>query len=169
MPESTDYEVIIKNKPVNVRLEEDRLSVGEANIEVSIEATGDDVYSILLNNRTVEVHVHQVSDKIYTVSANEGSFEVKLVDKRDRLLQEFGLSTDNQSQELNVRAPMPGLVLEILVKEGDTVQEGTGLLILEAMKMENELRASASGTIKAIHVKAGEAIKKNDLLIEITD
>ena len=67
---------------------------------------------------------------------------------------------------LPLRAPMPGLVIRIDVAEGDTVSPGDGLLIVEAMKMENELRAMAPARVRRVHVSAGDAVEKNQLLVE---
>ncbi|HNM32873.1 MAG TPA: biotin/lipoyl-binding protein, partial [Chitinophagales bacterium] len=65
------------------------------------------------------------------------------------------------------KAPMPGLVLDILVEAGQAVNKGDNLIILEAMKMENIIKASGSGTVKSIHVQKKDAVEKNQLLIEM--
>ena len=66
-----------------------------------------------------------------------------------------------------VKAPMPGLVLRIIAKEGDTVKKGDGILVLEAMKMENVIKADGDGTIKRICVSEKQAVEKNTLLVEL--
>ena len=93
--------------------------------------------------------------------------EVEIQTETDRLLAQFGLDTDDAAAEREVRAPMPGLVLRVLAEPGVAVEAGQGLVVLEAMKMENELTAPAAGTVASVHAAAGDAVGKNDLLIEL--
>ncbi|HLT46662.1 MAG TPA: biotin/lipoyl-containing protein [Rubricoccaceae bacterium] len=93
--------------------------------------------------------------------------EAQVLDETAQLLERFGFEAGGGAVQREVRAPMPGLVLQVLVAPGDAVAEGQGLVVLEAMKMENELRALAAGTVAAVHVARGAAVGKNALLIEI--
>ncbi|HMB90120.1 MAG TPA: acetyl-CoA carboxylase biotin carboxyl carrier protein subunit, partial [Rhodothermales bacterium] len=93
--------------------------------------------------------------------------EVQIKDQRALLLERFGLDDAGAAAQREAHAPMPGLVLRVLVEPGQQVEAGDGLVVLEAMKMENELRAQAPGTIAAIHVNPGDAVSKNALLLEI--
>ena len=88
-------------------------------------------------------------------------------DETALLLEQFGLDNADAAAGRVVHAPMPGLVLQVLVELGQSVEEGQGLVVLEAMKMENELRAPLSGSVAAVHVAAGDAVRKNALLVEI--
>ena len=92
--------------------------------------------------------------------------DLEIKDETALLLERFGFDDSAGAAEREIRAPMPGLVLRVLVEAGQTVEEGEGLVVLEAMKMENELRAPAAGTVEAVHVASGAAVGKNDLLIE---
>jgi pyruvate carboxylase subunit B len=91
---------------------------------------------------------------------------VEVKDERGLLLERFGLAEAVEDRAREVRAPMPGLVVSVLVAPGRQVRAGEGLVVLEAMKMENELRAAADGTVKAVHVAPGDAVGKNALLVE---
>ena len=93
--------------------------------------------------------------------------EVETRTDADLLLERFGLDVGDAAADREVHAPMPGLVLRVLVEPGDEVAEGQGVVVLEAMKMENELTAPAAGTVAAVHVAAGDAVAKNDLLVEV--
>ena len=93
--------------------------------------------------------------------------EVDVRTEAQQLLERFGLDADDAAAGREVHAPMPGLVLRVLVAPGDAVEAGQGVVVLEAMKMENELAAPAAGTVAAVHVAAGDAVGKNDLLLEI--
>jgi biotin carboxyl carrier protein len=93
-------------------------------------------------------------------------YEVSVVDERTRHLQRLTESGGRRGGQLTLRAPMPGLVVRILAAPGQTVDVGQGLVVLEAMKMENELRATARGVVRAVQVSEGQAVEKGALLVE---
>ena len=88
---------------------------------------------------------------------------------RETLMERMGIEEGADSASKDLRAPMPGKVLEVLVEEGQTVQEGDAMLVLEAMKMENVLRAGAPGVVSTIGVEAGKAVEKEAVLISMED
>ena len=88
---------------------------------------------------------------------------------REMLMERMGIEEGADSASKDLRAPMPGKVLEVLVKEGQTVEEGEAMLVLEAMKMENVLRAGAAGVVSTIGVEAGHAVEKEAVLISMAD
>ena len=88
---------------------------------------------------------------------------------REKLMERMGIEEGAGSASKDLRAPMPGKVLEVLVKEGQTVAEGEAMLVLEAMKMENVLRAGAAGVVSSIGVEAGHAVEKEAVLISMED
>ena len=93
--------------------------------------------------------------------------EVEVRTEADLLLERFGLDAGDAAADREIKAPMPGLVLRVLVRPGDAVEAGQGVVVLEAMKMENELSAPASGTVAAVRVAAGDAVGKGDVLVEV--
>jgi biotin carboxyl carrier protein len=105
--------------------------------------------------------------KNYTIKINSNIYEIDISDQLDLLIQEMGLSLGSAQIINDIKAPMPGLILDVLVQVGDTVKEGDYLLVLEAMKMENTLTALADGEVKSVLVIKGEKVEKNQLLIEI--
>ncbi|NJB85432.1 biotin carboxyl carrier protein [Lewinella marina] len=105
--------------------------------------------------------------KRMTVSVNRRRFTVELADAYDRIVQELGLATTVANQSNEVTAPMPGLILQVMAEQGSVVEAGTPLLVLEAMKMENVIKAEGNGTVKAVKVSVGEAVDKRQLLIEM--
>ena len=109
---------------------------------------------------------HNLSEKKYTVKINSSYYEVELSNELDRLIEEMGLSKETVSVQTDLVAPMPGLIVEILTKPGAQVYAGDGLLILEAMKMENNLTASRDGIIKSIAVQKSDTVDKGMVLIE---
>jgi len=88
------------------------------------------------------------------------------IDERTRVIREMTGATSGPQGPRPVRAPMPGLVVKVEVAEGDQVEAGQGLVIVEAMKMENELKAEAAGVVARIHVAAGEAVEKDQILVD---
>lgn len=107
------------------------------------------------------------SNKVLEVLVNGHQMTIKLSDAYDQLIKELGFSLNKGNVFKDIKAPMPGLVLDIMVKAGDAVSEGDQLLILEAMKMENVIKAPGEGVVKAILVNPKDAIEKNAVLIEM--
>ena len=125
-------------------------------------------YHILQNNSSFKAEVlnSDFNNKTYSVLVNSNTYEVKIANNLDQLISKMGFSQGTNKQINKIKAPMPGLKLDVMVKEGQTVQEDDALLILEAMKMENVIVSQREGTIKTISVKKGDAVDKNNLLIE---
>ncbi len=105
-------------------------------------------------------------EKSLLLRINSKRVQVKLKDKFDELLHNLGLDEINQKKVNDIKAPMPGMVLSVLVKDGDAVKKGDAILVLEAMKMENILKSPSDGTIKKIAVSKGTAVEKNQLLVQ---
>lgn len=93
-------------------------------------------------------------------------FGATVVDERTRAIREMTGSAGEARGPKPLRAPMPGLVVRVEVEPGQAVQRGTGVIIIEAMKMENELKAEAAGVVSRVHVEAGQAVEKGALLCE---
>src|SRR5690625_2761692 len=91
----------------------------------------------------------------------------RVQNENDLLLKELGISSGESNTTSDILAPMPGKVLDILVKEGDDIDIGEPVLILEAMKMENELLSGCSGMVRSIQITVGDNVEKNQLLIEV--
>jgi biotin carboxyl carrier protein len=120
------------------------------------------------DNETIQADLiaSNFSEKKYTFRINSSYYEVELENELDVLIDEMGLTKEILSVQTDVLAPMPGLIADILVKPGDIVSAGDGLLVLEAMKMENKLIASRDGIIKSIAVKKSDTVDKGMVLIE---
>ena len=126
-------------------------------------------FHILKNNKAFRAEVVEANHakKTFTIAVNGNPYEINIEDHHDQLVNQLGLSVVNTQLASDVKAPMPGLVLGVSVEVGQEVKEGEGLLILEAMKMENVLKAVGDGVIKSIHTEQGEAVEKGQLLIEM--
>ena len=115
----------------------------------------------------IEVLALDLTSKTVVLTVNGRRQTMSIADETDQLVQQLGFSAVSATKSKNVVAPMPGLVLEVLVEAGQEVSAGTPLIILEAMKMENVLKAEGDGEVKTIRVGKGEAVEKKQLLIEI--
>ena len=102
----------------------------------------------------------------FTLSVDGHRFSGEALDERTRAIRDITAKASEASGPAPLVAPMPGLIVRVNVAHGDAVQPGHGLVVIEAMKMENELRAPGAGTVKAIHVASGQAVEKGALLIE---
>lgn len=124
-------------------------------------------YHILKNNKsyTVEVVSRNTNTKQYELLINGRTYNVTLKNNFDALLESMGLDNANEIKIDQLVAPMPGLVVDILVKPGQSVAKGEGLLLLEAMKMENVIKAPIDVVVKEIKVEQKEAVEKNQVLI----
>ena len=105
------------------------------------------------------------NEKSYKVKVNNNTYNINILNELDVLIKEMGFEVGATKKVNEIKAPMPGLILEINVKIGQEVKEDEGLLILEAMKMENVLTAPRDGVIKSISVNKSDAVEKNQLLI----
>ena len=103
--------------------------------------------------------------KEMSLLVNRNKYNISIKDKYDQLLDSLGFSAQLNAANADLKAPMPGLVLSVNVEVGQEVKEGEAILILEAMKMENVLKASADGVVKSIEVEKGNAVEKNQLLV----
>lgn len=101
----------------------------------------------------------------FTVNGFWNTIDVK--DEQELLLERLGFKTHTVTSEGRVSAPMPGKILEIIVKQGDSVEPGDPVVILEAMKMENELKSPVAGIVETVEVQVNESVDKNQTLIEI--
>ena len=122
---------------------------------------------------TIGATVHRVvvrpgnSRGSYTLWLDGYRFEVEAVDERTRAIRELSGANAGPVGPAPLKAPMPGLIVRVNVAVGDVVSAGQGLVVMEAMKMENELRAIAAGRVKSIAARPGTAVEKGTLLIEL--
>lgn len=124
-------------------------------------------FHVIKNNKSysVEVIKADTNEKSFIVSVNGNKYTLQVKDKFDELLKSLGMDNLAANKVNEIKAPMPGLVLDIRVSEGSEVKKGDPILVLEAMKMENILKSPTDGIVKKINVKKGVAVEKNQVLI----
>ena len=124
-----------------------------------------EVISFIFNHRSYLIDIVNLGDD-YTVFTKGSHNTIQLLTE-ERMLYNKLAGIDSDTGDTNIQSGMPGKIVEIRVKTGNPVKEGDLLLIIEAMKMENEIRASGSGKIKKIHVKEGQNVETGTLLLSI--
>jgi biotin carboxyl carrier protein len=163
------YVVEVNGERVEVDVDGERVTVGGETLTVS-----------LIDVEGTPVSLLRVGDEVHRVVARRGAtrgryslgldghrYEVEALDERTRAVRDLSAASAKAAGPAPVVAPMPGLVVRVSVQPGDQVQAGQGLVVMEAMKMENELRASAAGTVKAVRAVAGTAVEKGTVLVEL--
>ncbi|WP_204345867.1 acetyl-CoA carboxylase biotin carboxyl carrier protein subunit [Psychroserpens algicola] len=130
--------------------------------------TSANTYHVLHDDTSykAEITASDVNKKSYEVKVNNNTYNINIFNALDSLIIDMGFEIGSSKIVNDIKAPMPGLILEINVKTGQEVNENDPLLILEAMKMENVLTSPRTGVIKSISVEKGNAVEKNQLLIE---
>ena len=141
---------------------------GQALVGRVEEIEGTPVRLVTIGSEVHRVIVRRgVSRGAYTLWVDGFRFEGEALDERTRTIRDITAASSKATGPAPVVAPMPGLIVRVTVAPGDVVQAGQGLVVMEAMKMENELRASAAGTVKAVHASPGKAVEKGTILVEL--
>ena len=156
----TQHEVVIDGETVVV----DGKSI-RAHVE---DIPGTPLQLLTLGNERFRILSRRGTERgTFDVSIEGHRIQVEALDERARVIRELSGASKKRAGAGNLMAPMPGLVVRINVKEGDSVRAGQGLVVMEAMKMENELRAPANATVKRVVISAGSAVEKGALLLEL--
>jgi acetyl/propionyl-CoA carboxylase alpha subunit len=161
------FKAKINNNSYDVKFEKSEAFLNEEIFDWDITKTGDRGYHIISNNKSYRAEIINIDTQLKTVliKINGKKIEVALKDKFDLLLEKLGMDTVETAKVNDIKAPMPGLIIEIQIKEGDEVKKGDPIMILEAMKMENILKSPGDGLVRSIKVKKGDSVEKNQVLV----
>ena len=137
------------------------------NFTVDLLKIKEGNYHVLRNNKSynIELLVADRSQKSFVIKVNGNKYHINVKDRFDELLKSMGMEVAGSGKVNEIKAPMPGLVLDILVAPGQEIKKGDPVMVLEAMKMENILKSPADGTIKKINVEHKQAVDKNQVLV----
>ncbi|NWG08447.1 MAG: biotin/lipoyl-binding protein [Chloroflexi bacterium] len=162
------YITTIEGKQFLVEIIDDRhVSVDGKVYEVDFESvSGQPVYSLIVDGKSHESYVARGDDN-WQVLLRGRLYPITVEDERERRLRAAAGGGVAESGEFILKAPMPGLVVAIPVSEGQEVKKGQVLLILESMKMQNELKAPRDGIVQRIKVKAGESVEQKQTLLNV--
>jgi pyruvate carboxylase subunit B len=155
-----EHEVVLDGDGVHVDGEDVSARVEEIDgSPVRMVKVGDEVHRVVVRRGATRGQ--------YTLWLDGFRFDVDALDERSRAIRALAGNTAGPLGPAPLKAPMPGLIVRVNVQPGDQVQPGQGLIVMEAMKMENELRAQAAGKVKSVIVTPGMAVEKGALLIEL--
>ena len=148
-------------------IDEKHISVDGKVYEVDFESvSGQPVYSLIVDGKSHESYVAP-GDHDWQVLIRGRLYPVIVEDEREKRLRNAAGGGVAETGEFHLRAPMPGLVVAILVTEGQAIKKGQVLLILESMKMQNELKSPRDGTVGRVRVKAGETVEQKQTLLSV--
>jgi biotin carboxyl carrier protein len=150
-----------------IKTEREKMSVDGREVSLDLSNGQDQHVHILFNNKSYRTEVVSFNreEKTCTVKVNGNIYTLQMQDQYDELLHQLGMDNLNKTRISDLKAPMPGLVLKVLVSEGDEIKKGESLLVLEAMKMENIIKSPADVKIKTIKVKSSDKVEKNQVMI----
>jgi biotin carboxyl carrier protein len=158
----------VNKKSFEIESQDDSFLVNGESVKWDLEKIDEGYFHILYNNKSYVAEVVKADHdtKTFSVKLDGKIYPVELKDRFDILLEKMGMNSSAGSKVNMIKAPMPGLIIDLKVKSGDTVKPGDTLLILEAMKMENIIKSPGEGVVKSVKVKKGESVEKNQVLIE---
>jgi len=148
-------------------VDEKHIAINGKIYEVDFESvSGQPVYSLIVDGKSHESYVQQGDDN-WQVLLRGRLYPVTVEDEREKRLRAAAGGGVAESGEFHLKAPMPGLVVAIPVEEGQEIKKGKVILILESMKMQNELKSPRDGMIGRIRVKAGESVEQKQTLLSV--
>lgn len=162
------YQAKIDNKNFDVIPTEEGYQINGQLFQWDLVQVTDGYFHILHDHASYRAEVVKMdtATKTFTFKINGTNYSVALKDKFDILLEKMGMAAGTGAKINNIKAPMPGLIIDLKIKTGDAVKAGDPLLVLEAMKMENILKAPGDAVVKNVKVKKGDSVEKGQILIE---
>jgi biotin carboxyl carrier protein len=153
-----------------VKVNETQFDLGMDEVaDLDVQQLSDTNFHLLSDAIAYNVEVSETdfANRSLSITINGNNYDIKINDSYDQLVDQMGLLSNTAQKAQNIKAPMPGLIMDILVEVGQEIEEGTPLLVLSAMKMENQILAQGAGAIKSIEVAIGDTVDKGQLIIEM--
>jgi pyruvate carboxylase subunit B len=162
------YHVSVGGHTRTVDVTADGVTIDGRAVDASLShVPGTPVRSLLLDGSSHRVVARRAAAGVWELHVRSRRLTAEVVDERTRRVREMTGAASRNTGPRPLRAPMPGLVVKVEVAVGDEVQPGQGLVIVEAMKMENELRAESAARVSRVRVEPGQAVEKDQILIEL--
>jgi len=157
----------IGDNTYKIDLEKKKVIVDGKPFDFDLAKLSDGNYHVISSNTSYSVELVKLdtTQKIVVIKVNNKVYQVALKDKMDDLLEKLGMDSVVEAKTVNLKAPMPGLILDIAVEKGQVIAKGDKLLILEAMKMENVIKATSDAVIEDIKVNIGDSVDNGQILM----
>jgi biotin carboxyl carrier protein len=164
------YLVRVDEREIEVEIDGDRVMVGGQTHHASLGSIpGTPLRQLLLDGRPATLSMTSLGRGRWAVTEAGERVELEVLDERAHHIRSLTAGNERRKHADVLKAPMPGLVVRVQVQPGDPVNPGTGVVVLEAMKMENELKAPAAAVVRAVRVSPGEAVEKGQVLVEFEE
>jgi biotin carboxyl carrier protein len=164
------YLVTIAGREIEVEVDGDQVTVAGATRTATLTTVaGTPSRQLLVDGRPTVLTLRSAGRGQWTLGVAGDRWDAEVMDERTRHIRSLTAGASAARGPAAVRAPMPGLVVRVLVEAGQEVAAGAGIVVLEAMKMENELKAPAAGVVGAVRVAAGEPVEKGQVLVELRE
>ena len=161
------YVVLIDGQSIEVEVDGEHVTIaGDAHTGTLNAIPGTPLRQLLLDGRPLTLSVEPLGRGRWALAPGGERLEIEVLDERTRHIRSLTGGGDQRRAAAVLKAPMPGLVVRVQAKPGDAIAAGAGLIVLEAMKMENELKAAAPGVVKAVRVTPGAVVEKGQVLVE---
>ncbi|MEK9501187.1 biotin/lipoyl-containing protein [Gaopeijia maritima] len=162
------YSVTMNGQSWEIDVDDDGVTVDGERVDAALTSVpGTSVHALRLGTASHRVIAERGADGVWGLDVDGRPAEVEVVDERTRRLREMVVAAGGADGPRPLKAPMPGLVVKVEVEEGQVVEPGDGLVIVEAMKMENELRAEVPARVSKVLVAAGDTVEKDQVLVEL--
>jgi biotin carboxyl carrier protein len=161
------YAVTIVGQTVEVDVDGEHFTIGGRRFSASLEVIqGTPLRQLLVDGRPETLVVESIGRGRWGLQVAGERWDVEVLDERTRHIRSLTGANDQPRSIQVLTAPMPGLVVRVLARPGEPIAAGSGVVVLEAMKMENELRAAGSAVVKAVRVEPGQVVEKGQVLVE---
>jgi acetyl/propionyl-CoA carboxylase alpha subunit len=148
-------------------LDDQHITVDGIDYEIDFESVSEQtVYSLLANNKSYEALVYE-SDEGWQVLLHGSQYVLLVEDERERRLRSSLGGGPAENVDFHLRAPMPGLIVSVPVSEGQVIEKGDVLVVLESMKMQNQLKSPRGGKVSRVQVKTGDSVEQRDTLLSV--
>lgn len=162
------YHVSIGEQAFEVAIDDSGVSVDGQSVEADLQRIGaSTVRHLLLDGVSHNLAAHHLGAGTWEVGLAGHKLRAVVIDERTRAIRQIVGMESNDNGRRNICAPMPGLVVSVEVQVGDVVTVGQGVVIVEAMKMENELKAEMDGRVSAVYVADGDVVEKNQVIVNL--
>lgn len=161
-------DVIVNRKKVLIELNGESAAINGTDYPFDVFKIDDNTYHLLLDNTSYRIELNKTNGGNLSLKCNNILATAHIKDNLETVLEKMGLKLGGNTKIKELKAPMPGLVLNILVQEGEAVAKDQPLLVLEAMKMENVIKSPSDVVIGAINIKNGTKVDKGQVLIQFS-